>query len=97
MLRRPLRSTLFPYTTLFRSEIVGNAEALASGGVHLLGGVDGVLQLGDAILDFGQFFFDLILQFVDLLLGYLQGVLIEIGRASCREKSGDIGGWWSGK
>src|SRR2546429_2403393 len=26
MIRRPPRSTLFPYTTLFRSELVGEAE-----------------------------------------------------------------------
>src|SRR5256885_13858222 len=33
MIRRPPRSTLFPYTTLFRSEPFGNVhlEALASG------------------------------------------------------------------
>src|SRR5207253_3298339 len=30
MLRRPPRSTLFPYTTLFRSRVAG-ADALASG------------------------------------------------------------------
>src|SRR3712207_8866824 len=27
MIRRPPRSTLFPYTTLFRSEILGKADA----------------------------------------------------------------------
>src|SRR3712207_8636127 len=32
MIRRPPRSTLFPYTTLFRSQLVGHDE---------LGGVDG--------------------------------------------------------
>src|SRR5438477_9303959 len=33
MIRRPPRSTLFPYTTLFRSHPVG-AEVLPEGGVH---------------------------------------------------------------
>src|SRR3712207_6987988 len=36
MIRRPPRSTLFPYTTLFRSRVVG---ALDSGHVHEAGGV----------------------------------------------------------
>src|SRR2546430_4441951 len=30
MIRRPPRSTLFPYTTLFRSKVVGVAEATLS-------------------------------------------------------------------
>src|SRR5260370_6970299 len=41
MIRRPPRSTLFPYTTLFRSsglEWVVNAYALTFGGLLLLGG-----------------------------------------------------------
>src|SRR5688572_31131635 len=29
MLRPPQRSTLFPYTTLFRSDVIGEAELLA--------------------------------------------------------------------
>src|SRR3712207_9030219 len=32
MIRRPPRSTLFPYTTLFRSDAVGRAPAPAAGG-----------------------------------------------------------------
>src|SRR3989441_4561280 len=39
MIRRPPRSTLFPYTTLFRSEIVstgGTAETLRQAGVPVL-------------------------------------------------------------
>src|SRR5260370_41438894 len=31
MIRRPPRSTLFPYTTLFRSLVAGNHEAVAVG------------------------------------------------------------------
>src|SRR5258708_26043717 len=33
MIRRPPRSTLFPYTTLFRSELLGG-HFLAGGGLH---------------------------------------------------------------
>src|SRR2546426_12549953 len=33
MIRRPPRSTLFPYTTLFRSSIVGRDGGMATGGV----------------------------------------------------------------
>src|SRR2546422_5781763 len=37
MIRRPPRSTLFPYTTLFRSldNIAGNRVPLESGGTHI--------------------------------------------------------------
>src|SRR3712207_8916134 len=34
MIRRPPRSTLFPYTTLFRSRIHGAGRALGHGGAH---------------------------------------------------------------
>src|SRR2546422_5184666 len=34
MIRRPPRSTLFPYTTLFRSDLVGQARGLADLQVH---------------------------------------------------------------
>src|SRR2546422_11761610 len=68
MIRRPPRSTLFPYTTLFRS---------LGPGVQRVGG-----------------------DRVDLRAGELRGarsrgetgVDEEIGRASCREKSVDLGG-----
>src|SRR3712207_7135669 len=33
MIRRPPRSTLFPYTTLFRSQRHGNRERLRAGGL----------------------------------------------------------------
>src|SRR3712207_8440663 len=43
MIRRPPRSTLFPYTTLFRSELgqarVGGREAQRSSGLPLVAGV----------------------------------------------------------
>src|SRR3990172_5476610 len=35
MIRRPPRSTLFPYTTLFRSEANVAGDALADRGLHL--------------------------------------------------------------
>src|SRR5690242_20914048 len=36
MIRRPPRSTLFPYTTLFRSLVAGEGAAVALGiGIHL--------------------------------------------------------------
>src|SRR6266516_4478889 len=39
MIRRPPRSTLFPYTTLFRSQARHGAGRLAARGAHLLDGV----------------------------------------------------------
>src|SRR5687768_17688639 len=58
MIRRPPRSTLFPYTTLFRSSASFNSneakqiaanrkvllKALADGGVHILFGTDAPQQ-----------------------------------------------------
>src|SRR5690348_18023108 len=38
MLRRPPRSTLFPYTTLFRSSIDGMGDACRALGVPVIGG-----------------------------------------------------------
>src|SRR3712207_8128969 len=40
MIRRPPRSTLFPYTTLFRSHVAGNEEIRAEG-VDSQGAADG--------------------------------------------------------
>src|SRR3712207_7911163 len=37
MIRRPPRSTLFPYTTLFRSYVLGILIALGSWGFHVAG------------------------------------------------------------
>src|SRR5262245_60994434 len=38
MIRRPPRSTLFPYTTLFRSLLLSSIAAVIIGGVSLFGG-----------------------------------------------------------
>src|SRR3712207_8478376 len=51
MIRRPPRSTLFPYTTLFRSLLRGRTHLWAAGGEHLrhpdaLVGVGGLLPPG---------------------------------------------------
>src|SRR3712207_8405770 len=51
MIRRPPRSTLFPYTTLFRSLVVGLGYASADGGLGIgvsscgYGYADGVLEV----------------------------------------------------
>src|SRR3712207_8195679 len=57
MIRRPPRSTLFPYTTLFRSEDVEYAAvADGAGGVLVarLGRVDGVAVRGRPVLAGGD-------------------------------------------
>src|ERR1043166_2906166 len=65
-------------STLVLVHVVGDAEARAGGGVHLLGGVDRVLELGDAVFDLGQLLFDLILQIADLLLRDLERRLVKL-------------------
>src|SRR3712207_8019527 len=35
MIRRPPRSTLFPYTTLFRSQLIAAADVVADAGVRI--------------------------------------------------------------
>src|SRR4051794_468777 len=62
----------------FVVHVVVDAEAGAGGGVHLLGGVDRVLQLGDPVLHLGQLFLDLVLQVADLLLRNLKRRLVEL-------------------
>src|SRR5437867_9437216 len=44
MIRRPLRSTLFPYTTLFRSDLLGTVYALLRRGFGRLGLFDRCLR-----------------------------------------------------
>src|SRR5437763_11152818 len=45
MLLRPPRSTLFPYTTLFRSLVAGGDGPLAEQGEDQFGKADGLLQV----------------------------------------------------
>src|SRR5438552_6723786 len=74
-------SSLIPHPSslfFFLFHVVGNAEAGAGGGVHLSGGVDGVLQFGDSILDPGEFLFDLVFQIVDLLFRLLENPLVKL-------------------
>src|SRR5258708_25860500 len=51
MIRRPPRSTLFPYTTLFRS-LAGIADAVAVAvGLQIRRGVDRVVEVGAVVAD----------------------------------------------
>src|SRR5947208_12980972 len=51
MIRRPPRSTLFPYTTLFRSLLVDNYDSFTYNLAHLFGelGAEVVVRRNDAI------------------------------------------------
>src|ERR1700693_1663797 len=75
-------SSLIPHpsslSAVFLFHVIRDAEARAGGGVHLLGGVDGVLQFRDSIFDLGELFFDLVLQIVDLLFRLLENPLVEL-------------------
>src|SRR5256885_6403474 len=54
MIRRPPRSTLFPYTTLFRSRIEGPAAALLTGertALNIMQRLSGVATLTKAFVD----------------------------------------------
>src|SRR6266513_4168616 len=51
MIRRPPRSTLFPYTTLFRSPLVADQDDSALGRIAPLPNLDGHVRQGDALLD----------------------------------------------
>src|SRR2546430_15512708 len=95
MIRRPPRSTLFPYTTLFRSqgEIDLHAHAALgrhlgrrrdeTGGAHVLDGHD-VARLNQREARFEQQLLGERVTDLDLGAALLAGV--EIGRASCRER-----------
>src|SRR5256885_16688039 len=48
MIRRPPRSTLFPYTTLFRSRVYANADIV---GVEVGGAVKNVLAIATGLCD----------------------------------------------
>src|SRR2546430_3624197 len=53
MIRRPPRSTLFPYTTLFRSRVVAPVEVqrrgVEAGGLHLLEDVEPQVGAREAV------------------------------------------------
>src|SRR5438067_1689514 len=66
------------FATLVLFHVVADAEARAGGRVHLLRGVDRVLELGDAVFDLGELLLDLILQIADLLLRHLKCGLVEL-------------------
>src|SRR5438270_2952769 len=66
------------FATLVLFHVVADAEARAGRGVHLLRGVDRVLELGDAVFDLGELLLDLILQIADLLLRHLKCGLVEL-------------------
>src|SRR3712207_8826019 len=52
MIRRPPRSTLFPYTTLFRSVILEGVSVRAAGHT-ILGGIGLALEAGSHVAIFG--------------------------------------------
>src|SRR3712207_7457930 len=55
MIRRPPRSTLFPYTTLFRSDVAGTHRVRGEAGQHVLHGLrHGVDVAGRARDGLGQ-------------------------------------------
>src|SRR5256886_12111067 len=54
MIRRPPRSTLFPYTTLFRSNMVPRNPIQAAAGMDLLGGIFFSLVFGAALKTSGK-------------------------------------------
>src|SRR2546427_9301163 len=46
MIRRPPRSTLFPYTTLFRSPMAADDVASALAGIAMTSPVNGTVEIG---------------------------------------------------
>src|SRR3712207_6920392 len=48
MIRRPPRSTLFPYTTLFRSQVVKSARVMKKAVAYLIPFIEAEKQPGDA-------------------------------------------------
>src|SRR5438132_7697491 len=56
MIRRPPRSTLFPYTTLFRSDVVGDGAEFHSGGDIGAALDEGIPDAGTVSEDVDEFF-----------------------------------------
>src|SRR3712207_9595596 len=102
MIRRPPRSTLFPYTTLFRSELHARWAPNVTVALGRLGGrtvgviANNPLRLGGCLDSLSA---EKAARFVRMcdtfgvplvvlvdVPGYLPGVGQEIGRASCRER-----------
>src|ERR1051326_9581651 len=100
MIRRPPRSTLFPYTTLFRSASTGQTQIYVAVGKELTG----IIWLGDSLKEEAREAVNVLqAEKISLIvltgdrqetavaiaaqLGLLQvqGGLSQIGRASCRE------------
>src|SRR3712207_9547706 len=98
MIRRPPRSTLFPYTTLFRSKPSINADGLilfddegVGGHVELAEEVDEGQQ--EACLKEEEYLKTYLARCLCLGCGLVSGdikevlgLTLEIGRASCRER-----------
>src|SRR2546430_17351568 len=101
MIRRPPRSTLFPYTTLFRSHEVGD-EGIAGSVVDLRGGADLLDPAGvhddDAAGDHERFFLvvgdvdrgeaDLALAGLDLEPHACMQARVEVGHWLARDQDG---------
>src|SRR2546430_4397538 len=64
MIRRPPRSTLFPYTTLFRSENVMNTEPKSPGSRQLISPPGAVLKIAPAKVLHGAVRLQLKLKFI---------------------------------
>src|SRR2546422_10372719 len=99
MIRRPPRSTLFPYTTLFRSELVGRAaKPVERRLIRMLAEAEGFRRELANHLQNARLYHGLETEkiFAALVVASLSGqplqatelaaVLEEIGRASCRER-----------
>src|SRR5690348_17731856 len=62
MTRRPPRSTLFPYTTLFRSAGAHRGEGIGHRLLGVVMGVDGDMAAGDGLTDRADDLLDLVRQ-----------------------------------